>query len=213
LKVGVLGTGDVGRAIANGFIATGHEVRMGARDAGNAKAAEWAKQAGAMGSTGTFAAAARFGDVVVLATLGAANLDVLRTIGDAVDGKVLIDTTNPLDFSKGAPPTLFVSGNDSGGEQVQRAVPRAKVVKAFNTIGHAFMFRPGFPGGQPTVFIAGDDAAAKKQVSEILEDFGLEPTDIGGIECSRYLEAMCMVWVLYGFKTGTWTHAFKLIRK
>jgi 8-hydroxy-5-deazaflavin:NADPH oxidoreductase len=214
MRVGVLGTGDVGRALGTAFVSLGHEVRMGARDAGNAKAAAWAQGAGPRASHGTFAEAARFGEIVVLATLGLANEAALRGAGlDAFDGKVLIDTTNPLDFSGGMPPRLAVGHTDSGGEQVQRLLPRAKVVKAFNTVGHAHMYRPSFPGGPPDMFLCGDDDGAKAEVSALLADFGWGAVDIGGIEGSRYLEAMCLTWVLYGIRNGTWNHAFKLLRK
>jgi 8-hydroxy-5-deazaflavin:NADPH oxidoreductase len=214
MKIGILGTGEVGKAIAKGFIALGHEVKMGAREAGNPKAQAWAKEAGAKASAGTFADAAAFGEVVVLATLGAANKSALEQAGpDKLKGKLVIDTTNPLDFSKGMPPGLLVSGNDSGGEQVQRQLPGAKVVKAFNIVGNTLMFRPELPGGPPDMLIAGNDEGAKKKTAEILEDFGWPTVDLGGIEASRYLEAMCIVWVLYGARTGGWNHAFKMLRK
>jgi predicted dinucleotide-binding enzyme len=214
MKVGVLGTGDVGRVLAQAFVTLGHEVKMGARDAGNAKAAAWATSAGPNASQGTFADAARFADIVVLATLGVANESALRAAGlDSFDGKLVIDTTNPLDFSGGMPPKLAVGHTDSGGEQVQRLLPRAKVVKAFNTVGNAQMFRPQLPGGPPDMFICGDDDGAKQQVAELLAAFGWGVADIGGIQGARYLEAMCLAWVLYGIQSNSWNHAFKLLRK
>lgn len=214
MNVGILGTGDVGRALGKGFITLGHAVKMGARDARNEKALAWARELGAKASTGTFADAASFGDIVVLATLGVANENAITLAGrENFQGTVLIDTTNPLDFSGGMPPKLAVSGNDSGGEQVQRLLPAANVVKAFNTVGNAFMFRPEFPGGPPDMFIAGNSGEAKKTVSDILKEFGWGIVDVGGIECSRYLEAMCMVWVLSATRAGTWNQAFKLLKK
>lgn len=214
MKIGVLGTGDVGRALGKGFATLGHEVRMGAREAGNEKAAAWAKEMGAKASAGTFAEAAAFGDVIVLATLGVANEHVLRSAGlERFRGKILIDATNPLDFSRGVPPRLAITGEDSGGEQVQRLLPEARVVKAFNIVGNPFMFRPEFPGGPPDMFIAGNDEGAKKEVTTILRDFGWPTVDIGGIEGSRYLEAMCMVWVLSAVRGGSWNQAFKMLRK
>ena len=216
MRVGILGTGDVGRALGKAFITLGHEVKMGARNAANDKAAAWAKENGAKASAGTFADAASFGEIVVLATLGVANESALRSAGPAaLRGKILIDTTNPLDTGGGMPPRLAVAGNDSGGERVQRVVPDARVVKAFNTVGNAHMFRPSFPGGPPDMFICGNDAGAKKTVSALLSDFGWGVVDIGGIEGSRYLEAMCLVWVLAALSTTppTWNHAFKLLRK
>jgi predicted dinucleotide-binding enzyme len=213
MKVAILGSGDVGQALGRGFIALGHEVKMGSRSAGNEKAAAWAKAAGSRASTGTFADAAAFGEIVVLATLGTANAEALKMAGAPnLAGKLLIDTTNPLDFSSGGP-QLAVTGKDSGGEQVQRAVAAAHVVKAFNTVGNAHMFRPSFAGGPPDMFIAGNDEAAKAKVSAILADFGWGVVDLGGIEASRHLEAMCMVWVLHGLRSKSWNHAFKLLRQ
>jgi predicted dinucleotide-binding enzyme len=213
MKVGILGTGDVGRAIGKGFIALGHDVKMGAREATNAKALAWAKECGPKASAGTFADAAAFGEIVVLATLGVANESVIRAAGpERFAGKVVIDTTNPLDFSGGMPPTLAVAGHDSGGEQVQRLLPGASVVKAFNTVGNALMFRPSLPGGPPDMFICGDSDEAKARVTTILQDFGWNVVDTGGIQSSRYLEAMCLVWVLSAMKTGAWAQAFKLLR-
>ena len=214
MNVGILGTGDVGRALGRGFIALGHAVKIGARDARNEKALAWAQEVGANGSVGTFGDAASFGEVVVLATLGVANERAITMAGpEHFRGKLLIDTTNPLDFSGGMPPKLAVSGNDSGGERVQRLLPDAHVVKAFNTVGNAFMFQPEFPGGPPDMFICGNHGDAKAQVAAILKDFGWSVVDVGGIECSRYLEAMCMVWVLSAMRTGNWNQAFKLLRK
>jgi len=216
MRIGILGTGDVGKALGKAFAELGHEVKMGSREAKNEKALAWAKETGSNASTGTFADAAAFGDLVVLATLGVANENALTMAGrDRFRGKVVIDATNPLDFSKGVPPTLAVAGNDSGGERVQKLLPDARVVKAFNTVGSLHMFRPGFPGGPPDMFVCGNDAEAKKHVASILEDFGWGVVDVGGIESSRYLEAMCLVWVLFAFSSTppTWNHAFKMLRK
>ena len=215
MRIGVLGSGDVGKALGRGFVALGHEVRMGSRSASNEKALAWAKEVGPRASVGTFGDAASFGDPIVLATLGAANEEVLRSAGpERFRGKVVIDATNPLDFSRGMPPRLAIAGDDSGGERVQRLLPGAHVVKAFNTVGNPLMFRPELPGGPPDMFIAGDDEDAKRSVSGILKDFGWGAVhDLGGIEASRYLEAMCMVWVLSGARGGNWNQAFKLLRK
>jgi 8-hydroxy-5-deazaflavin:NADPH oxidoreductase len=216
MRIGILGTGDVGKALGRGFAALGHEVKMGSRDAKNEKALAWAKEVGAKASVGSFGDAAAYGDLVVLATLGEANESCLRAAGpDRLRSKVVIDATNPLDFSKGAPPTLAVSGHDPGGERVQRLLPGAQVVKAFNTVGHPHMFRPQFPGGPPDMFICGNDKAAKSTVGGLLKGFGWGVVDIGGIESSRYLEAMCLVWVLHAVSTAppTFNHAFKMLRK
>ena len=215
MKIGVLGTGDVGKALGRGFLALGHEVKMGARTAANEKAVAWAKEMGAKASTGTFGDAVAFADLIVLATLGMANEEVLKSAGpDRFKGKIVIDATNPLDFSGGMPPKLAIVGNDSGGEHVQRLLPGAQVVKAFNTVGNTAMFRPDFPGGPPDMFIAGNHDEAKKIVAGILKDFGWGTVhDLGGIESSRYLEAMCLVWVLSAARGGHWNQAFKLLRK
>jgi predicted dinucleotide-binding enzyme len=214
MNIGILGTGDVGRALGKAFVTLGHDVKMGSRTANNEKAVAWAHENGPKASAGTFADAASFGAIVVLATLGAANESVLKAAGtERFRGKLVIDTTNPLDFSKGMPPGLTISGNDSGGEQVQRLLPGARVVKAFNTVGNPFMFRPEFPGGPPDMFIAGNDDEAKKQMGDILQQFGWGVIDTGGIESSRYLEAMCLVWVISALKSGNWNQAFKMLRK
>lgn len=126
-------------------------------------------------------------------------------------GKVVIDATNPLDFSGGMPPTLAVAGNDSGGERVQQLLPDTHVVKAFNTVGNQLMFRPTLPGGPPDMFICGNSDDSKRVVGDIVHDFGWRVVDLGGIESSRYLEAMCMVWVLASVRSNNWNQAFKLL--
>jgi 8-hydroxy-5-deazaflavin:NADPH oxidoreductase len=214
MKVGVLGTGDVGRALGRAFVTLGNEVKLGSREPNNPKAVAWAKESGPKASAGTFAEVGEFGELVVLATLGAANVAALEAAGpERLAGKIVIDATNPLAPKPGGPPGLAITGNDSGGEQVQRTVPKAHVVKAFNIVGNAHMFRPDFAGGPPDMFFCGNDGAAKKRVSDLLVEFGWHPVDIGGIESSRYLEAMCIVWVHYALKMGGWNHAFKMLRK
>ncbi len=214
MHVGVLGTGDVGQALGKAFLTLGHDVMLGSRSATNEKAVAWAEAQGPKASVGNFEEAATYGELVVLATLGMANETILKGTGPApFEGKVVIDATNPLDFSGGMPPKLALSGNDSGGEQVQRLLPGAHVVKAFNTVGNAFMFRPKFPGGRPDMFIAGNHRDAKKTVSKLLEEFGWGVVDVGGIESSRYLEGMCLVWVISGALAGNWNQAFKMLKK
>lgn len=209
VNIGVLGSGDVGRVLAAGFASLGHEVMVGSRSP--EKLREWVA-ASARHHAGTFAETAEFGDILVLATLGAAAEQAIELAGrDTFRGKVLIDATNPLDFSKGMPPTLFVGTTDSLGEQIQRLLPEARVVKAFNTVGNAHMINPRFPGGPPDMFIGGNDDGAKKIVSQICEHFGWGVIDLGGIETSRYLEPMCLVWVLHGARSGAWSHAFKML--
>ena len=214
MKVGVLGTGDVGQALGAGFARLGHDVKMGSRDAQGEKVRAWVKKAGPHAGSGTFAAAASFGEVLVLATLWSGTESAIRLAGPAhCAGKVVMDATNPLVFAPGAPPGLALGHTDSGGEQVQRWLPASRVVKVYNTVGHAHMVNPSFPGGPPDMFICGNDAAAKKQVAEICAAFGWPTIDLGGIDGSRLLEPMCIVWVRYALATGGWNHAFKLLKK
>jgi 8-hydroxy-5-deazaflavin:NADPH oxidoreductase len=156
---------------------------------------------------------AAHGELVVLAVLGNAAEEVIVGAGrENFGGKVVIDAMNPLDFSGGFPPKLSISGEDSLGERVQRALPDAKVVKAFNTIGNPYFVDPAFSEGRPTMLIAGDDEDAKALVRDLLADFGWSDTvDIGGIEGSRELEAICIVWVKIGGARGAWDHGFKLL--
>src|SRR6185369_10942935 len=212
MKIGILGTGDVGRALGTGFVKHGHEVKIGSREAGNEKAEAWKQETGDKALTGTFADAAAFGEIVIVSTLWTGTENALRLAGhDNFKGKTVIDTINPLDFSTGAP-RLAVSGT-SAGEEVQKWLPDSHVVKAFNIVGKAHMVDPQFPGGPPDMFIAGNDAGAKETVSGILKDFGWDVVDLGGIESSRYLESMAMVWILHYFQTKNGNHAFKFLRK
>ncbi|MEO8033466.1 MAG: NADPH-dependent F420 reductase [Acidobacteriota bacterium] len=211
VKVGVLGSGDVGKVLAGGFVRLGHEVMVGSRDRG--KLSEWVAKTGDGASAGTFAEAAAFGDILILATLGVATAGAIEMAGPAnFRGKVVIDATNPLEFSTGKP-RLSVGWTDSLGEQIQRQLPEARVVKAFNTVGNAHMIQPSFPDGPPDMFLCGDDADAKTVVGQVCQHFGWGVVDIGGIEGSRHLEPMCMVWVLACMRSGSWSKAFKLLTK
>jgi predicted dinucleotide-binding enzyme len=213
MRVGILGTGDVGRSLGHGFITLGHEVKIGARTPDHEKALEWVGAMGSKASQGTFADAARFGEVIVFATLGVANPEVVKAAAPAnFAGKVVIDATNPLDHSRGFPPDLAVKGNDSGGEVLQRAIPDAKVVKAFNIVTNTLMFRPDVIDGPPDMYIAGNDAGAKAVVSGILNGFGWpRVVDFGGIAAARWLEALAIVWVCACAGTGNWQQAFRLL--
>ena len=213
MKYAVLGTGMVGKAIANKLIALGHEVMMGSRTAGNETAAGWAAEAGERASAGTFADAAGFAEVAFLAVKGEHALAVLEAAGVGLDGKVLLDLTNPLDFSQGFPPRLSVCNDDSLGEQIQKAAPKVKVVKTFNTLANTLMVEPGKLSEPTDVFVAGEDAEAKKLVGELLVSFGhQQPIDMGGIEASRGLEAWLLLWTrLYGV-LGTGEFNIKLVR-
>lgn len=215
MRIGMLGSGDVGRVLGAGLAGLGHEVKLGSRNPAQDKLKAWAKDTGPKASTGTFAEAASFGDIVILATLWTGTKSALDLAGAGnLDGKVLIDATNPLHFaSMSAPPSLSIAGNDSAGEQVQRWVPGAKVVKAFNTVGNPHMVKPTFPGGPPDMFICGDDDGAKSSVTQLLQELGWSVVDIGGIEGSRYLEPLAMIWILHYFKTRSGNHAFRLLEK
>lgn len=209
MKIGILGSGDVGKSFARAFSATGNEVKIGSRSP--EKLAEFASKNKGI-TAGTFKDTASFGDIVVLATHGAATEEAINLAGKSnFKGKVVLDATNPLEFPAGGPPKLFVGHDDSLGERVQRWLPEARVVKAFNTAGNTLFYKPQFPGGTPDMFICGNDADAKKTVSQICKDFGWGVIDLGGIESSRYLEPMCITWVLHGVLTGSWTHAFKML--
>ncbi|PRY52165.1 hypothetical protein LY71_101542 [Geodermatophilus tzadiensis] len=200
MRIGILGSGQVGRALARGYARHGHEVRIGTRrdDVDGLP-------------TGPPAEVAAAAELVVLAVLGSAAEALAGSLADELDGRVLVDTTNPLDVSTGTP-QLFVGHTDSLGERVQRAAPGARVVKAYNTVGNALMVDPQLPGGPPSMFIGGDDQAAKDTVTALLRDTGWDVVDLGGIEASRWLEPMCLAWVAHGARTGTWEHAFRLLR-
>jgi hypothetical protein len=215
MRFGILGSGPVGQALGAGFSTLGHEVKMGTREPGSDKVQTWVVKTGGRTSAGTFGEAATFAEIAVLATSWDGTESAIKLSGpDNLAGKVVIDTTNPLDFSHGVPPRLALGYTDSAGERVQRWLPKARVVKAFNIVGNAFMVKPDFPGGPPDMFICGNDADAKAKVTELCTAFGWPGAiDMGGIEGARYLEPLAMVWIAHGFKTNTWNHAFKLLRK
>jgi len=200
MNVGVLGTGVVGQTIGTALVHAGHDVRMGSRTADNTTAAQWAAHhQGGRASHGTFADAAAFGECVFNCTSGQVTLDVLSAAGaEHLAGKVLVDVSNPLDFSQGFPPSLTVCNTDSIGEQVQRAFPDVRVVKALNTMAAAVMVDPASLREPSDVFVAGNDDDAKSAARAFLEQFGWAPErirDLGGIEASRGLEAYLLLWV------------------
>lgn len=206
MRIAILGTGMVGETLASKLVELGHEVRMGSRTANNEKATAWVKKAGAKASQGTFADAAAFGEMVFNATSGAASLEALNAAGrENLKGKVLVDISNPLDFSKGMPPTLFVASNDSLGEQIQRAFPDTKVVKALNTINCNVMVDPSRIPGVHDTFVSGNDADAKRQVTQILTEwFGWKRVvDLGDITTARGTECYLMLWLRLWGSLGT----------
>ena len=197
MKIGILGTGVVGQTLGTKLAQIGHEVRMGSRKAGGGKAKAWVRAAGQKASEGTFADAAAHGEIVFNCTSGMVSLDALKAAGsNNLDGKVLVDVANPLDFSRGMPPSLSVSNTDSLGEQIQRAFPGAKVVKALNTMNTNVMVDPGMVPGQHTVFICGNDTGAKGQVVAILQSFGWKDiVDLGDITGARGQEMILPIWL------------------
>ncbi len=206
MRIGVLGTGMVGETIASKLVTLGQEVRLGSRSPNNEKAVAWAKTLGQGASHGTFADAAGFAEIIFNCTLGTAVLEVLNAAGrDRLSGKILIDVTNPLEFKKGQPPTLFVSNDDSLGERIQRAFPEVRVVKALNTINCQVMVDPARVQGDHAVFVAGNDPAAKEEVSTILRSwFGWNQViDLGDITAARATEAYLLLWLRLMSALGT----------
>lgn len=215
MNIGILGSGEVGQKLGGGFIELGHRVKIGTRDPNQEKIKEWIKKSGDSASAGTFSQAASYGQLIVVATSWNGTLEAIRMCDpkDLVD-KTVIDVTNPLDFSAEGLPKLAVGYTDSAGEIIQRLLPEANVVKAFNTVGNPHMVHPEFPNGPPTMFICGNNDNAKKTViNEFLTKFGWESIDIGGIEGSRLLEPMAMLWITHYFQTNNGNHAFKLLHK
>jgi len=213
MKIGVIGSGVVGKTLAAGFLKHGHTVTIGTREA--AKLKDWGAQHKAAKIAG-FAETAAFGEVVVLAVGGAVALDALKLIGAAnLDGKPVIDATNPIG---GGPPvhgvlSYFTSLTDSLMERLQKAYPKAHFVKAFNSVGAGQMVDPQFSDGKPTMFICGENDGAKKTVAKLVEDLGWEVADMGAVEAARAIEPLCMLWCIPGVARGDWSpRAFKLLR-
>ena len=213
MKVGIIGSGVVAQALGAGFLKHGHEVALGTRDP--AKLKDWAaKNKGA--AVKSFAEAAAFGEIVVLAVAGEVALEALKLTGaGGLAGKTVIDACNPIG---GGPPvngvlSYFTPQNESLMERLQKAYPAAHFVKAFNSVGHGQMINPQFAGGKPSMFICGDDAGAKKTVAQILDQFGWETEDMGAVEAARAIEPLCRLWCIPGVGKGDWSaHAFKLLR-
>ena len=214
-KIGVLGTGGVGRTIGSKLISLGYEVRIGSRTADNEKAKAWVDANGGKASQGTFDDAAKFGDVVFLCTKGEITMDVIKMINpESLKGKAVADITNPLDFSKGMPPSLLISNTDSLAEHIQGALPDAHIVKTLNIVNCEVMVNPSISGGEPTMFVSGNDAVAKGSITEILTAFGwTDIIDLGDITTARGTEMMLPIWVRTWVATGDVNIAFKIVRK
>lgn len=211
MKIGILGSGDVAKSLAQGFLKYGHQVAFGTRD--TSKLADFI--AANPGATALSAAnAAAFGELLVLSVKGNVAEEVLASVQEHLHGKVVIDTTNPI---ADAPPVkgvlqFFTGPNDSLGERLQAKFPQARIVKAFNSVGSNVMVNPQFADGKPTMFVAGNDTAAKADVGEILKQFGWDAVDMGDIEAARALEPLCQLWCIPGFLHNQWSHGFKLLK-
>src|SRR5262245_28388975 len=211
MNVGILGSGDVAKALAAGFLKHGHKVCLGTRTP--AKLADWSK-ANSKVQIGSFIDAAKFGELVVLAVKGNVAAEAVRAAGsENLSGKAVIDASNPI---ADEPPSngvlrFFTNLNDSLMERLQREFKSIHFVKAFNSVGNACMVNPQFQGGKPTMFICGNNEAAKKLVGGILDQFGWETADMGNVEAARAIEPLCMLWCLPGFLRNDWSHAFKLL--
>ena len=214
MRIGILGSGRVGQALGVGFAGLEHEVMIASRNPRQEKVKLWLEQTGRGTSAGTFAEVARFAELAVLATSWDGTESAIRLAGPQnLAGKIVIDVINPLDYSTGGPPQLAIGHTNSAGEEIQRRLADSFVVKAFNAVGLEHMVNPQFPGGPPDMFICGNDAQAKQTVTDILHDFGWSVVDLGGIELSRYLEPLAMIWIVQTVNTGNRNHAFKLLRK
>ncbi len=212
MKIGILGTGMVGQVLASGFLDHGHEVTIATRTP--AKVADWLDK-NPKGAVGSHKEVGAWADLIVLSSKGTAAEAALGLCDpDDLAGKTVIDTTNPI---ADAPPEngvlrFFTSLDESLMERLQRANPGVNLVKAFNSVGNAYMVDPDFGGVRPTMFICGNHPAAKAQVAAILADFGWEAEDMGGVEAARAIEPLCILWCIPGFIRNQWTHAFKLLK-
>jgi len=212
-KIGILGSGQVGQVLANGFIKHGYTVMIGTSNP--SKLSDWKQKAGANAHIGSFSEAAAFGDIVVLAVKGDAAMTLIGQVASALHGKTVLDTTNPI---AEVPPhqgvlKFFTTLDDSLMERLQKKAPTVNFVKAFNSVGSARMVNPSFQEGKPTMFICGDNDAAKKEATLILDQFGWDVADFGKAESARAIEPLCILWCIPGFLNNQWTHAFKLVRK
>jgi len=212
-KIGIIGSGPVGQALATGFTKHGYEVMIGSRNPD--KLNEWKSRNTGKIKTGTFSETAAFGTILVLAVKGTAAKNALQLAGmQNIRNKTIIDTTNPI---ADAPPSngvlkFFTGPDQSLMEQLQEAFPGAHLVKSFSCVGNPLMVNPDFGGTKPTMFICGNNEAAKSEVKQILEQFGWEPEDMGVAEAARAIEPLCILWCIPGIRENRWVHAFKMLK-
>jgi 8-hydroxy-5-deazaflavin:NADPH oxidoreductase len=218
MKIGIIGSGEVSRALAKGFVSEGHEVTIGTRDTTQPKLVEFVTANPQVRLDNTLNTASQ-AEVVVLATKGDIAEIVVRELGDSINGKTVIDVTNPISHNSNGVP-IFTNGvlsyftdiNESLMERLQKIAPEANFVKAFNSIGNNSMYKPQFDIA-PTMFICGDNVEAKAQVKSILNQFGWESEDMGMVQSARPIESLCILWCAPGFLNNSWSHAFKLVKK
>ena len=212
-NIAILGTGMVGDAIGSKLVSLGHKVMMGSRTPDNEKALAWAEKNGELASQGTFADAAAFGELIFNCTSGKVSLEALQLAGrENLQGKILVDVANPLDFSKGMPPSLTICNTDSLGEVIQRQFADVKVVKALNTLNCQLMVSPGLLKDAGNIFICGNDTAAKAEVDSLLRTFGWEKIiDLGDISAARGTEQLLPVWVRLMGIMGTPMFNFSIV--
>ncbi len=212
-KIGIIGSGVVAKALADGFLKHGYQVKMGTSDP--AKLAQWKSAAGSHGSVGSFAEAASFGEIVVLAVKGtAAESSMQKSAPATLAGKTVIDVTNPI---ADAPPVngvlkFFTTLEESLMERLQKAHPAVNFVKAFSCVGNAHFVNPRFTGGKPTMFICGNNEKAKSEVTQVLSQFGWDTEDMGKVEAARAIEPLCILWCIPGLQHNQWGHALKLLK-
>jgi 8-hydroxy-5-deazaflavin:NADPH oxidoreductase len=215
MKIGIIGSGIVGQVLGNAFLKEGNDVMLGTRDVSKPEVQKWATD-NKSGKVGGFKETSKFGEVLVLAIGGSVAENAIKLAGiENFSKKVIIDATNPI---AAAPPVngvlkFFTDVNESLMEKLQKLVPDANFVKAFNSVGNSYMYKPKFSGGTPTMFICGNDDAAKKEVKNILDRFGWETEDMGKMEAARAIEPLCMLWCIPGLLFGRWNHAFKLLKQ
>jgi 8-hydroxy-5-deazaflavin:NADPH oxidoreductase len=214
-KIGIIGSGVVGQVLGNGFLQEGNPVMLGTRDVAKPEVSEW-HQKNATALIGTFAEAAAFADIIILAISGSVVTEAIDLAGKAhFTNKLVIDATNPIAKEPPVNGVLkyFTTMEESLMEQIQNYLPDAKLVKSFSCVGNAYMYKPNFEDGKPTMFICGNDEDAKKDAEQILELFGWDVEDVGKAESARAIEPLCILWCLPGFLKNKWSHAFKLLKK